>query len=252
MITDNQTRDFKGIWIPKEIWLSEELNLQEKCLLVEIDSLSSLGQCFASNDHFAKFLSLSKDRVSRMISGLKVKGFIEVDFTYKNNTKEIEKRIITTEGYRQKQLGGYRQKQLGGIGENNDTPIGENTKGNNTVFNNTINNTHTGNSNNPKKPSILKELCVEIQNVLGEKFGESKLKDLINQKGIATVMAYVANWDKYKPYAKASQSAYFVFAVSNELPEPQKNQQQTQSYNNFEQRTYTNEELEEFYVDVTQ
>ena len=27
-------RDFKGIWIPKEIWLDDKLNLLEKCLLV--------------------------------------------------------------------------------------------------------------------------------------------------------------------------------------------------------------------------
>ena len=32
-------RDFKGIWIPKEIWLSEQLSLVEKVLFVEIHSL---------------------------------------------------------------------------------------------------------------------------------------------------------------------------------------------------------------------
>ena len=32
-------RGFKGIWIPKEIWLSPDLNYVEKILLVEIDSL---------------------------------------------------------------------------------------------------------------------------------------------------------------------------------------------------------------------
>lgn len=34
-------RDFKGVWIPKEIWLSTELTLQEKVMLVEIDSLDN-------------------------------------------------------------------------------------------------------------------------------------------------------------------------------------------------------------------
>ena len=32
-------RNFKGIWIPKEIWLAEDLTMQEKVMLVEIDSL---------------------------------------------------------------------------------------------------------------------------------------------------------------------------------------------------------------------
>ena len=34
-------RDFKGVWIPKEIWLNPDLTLVEKCLLVEIDSLDN-------------------------------------------------------------------------------------------------------------------------------------------------------------------------------------------------------------------
>ena len=30
---DEQQREFKGVWIPKEIWLDERLNLQEKFYL---------------------------------------------------------------------------------------------------------------------------------------------------------------------------------------------------------------------------
>jgi hypothetical protein len=37
----NENRDFKGIWIPKEIWLSKDLTLQEKVFYVEIDSLDN-------------------------------------------------------------------------------------------------------------------------------------------------------------------------------------------------------------------
>ena len=35
---EEQQRQFKGIWIPKEIWLNKELTMQEKMILVEIDS----------------------------------------------------------------------------------------------------------------------------------------------------------------------------------------------------------------------
>jgi hypothetical protein len=34
-------RDFKGVWIPKEIWLDERLNALEKIILTEIDSLDA-------------------------------------------------------------------------------------------------------------------------------------------------------------------------------------------------------------------
>ena len=128
-------RSFRGIWIPSEIWLSDDLGWTEKLLLAEIDSLSKNGECFASNEYFAGFFKLSKDRISRLISGLKTKGYCEVNIIYKPGTKQIEKRIITTIG--------YRRKQLEGIGENNDTPIGENTKDINTSFINTIINNNT-------------------------------------------------------------------------------------------------------------
>ena len=36
-----QKRDFKGVWIPKEIWLSTDLKVMEKLILVEIDSLDN-------------------------------------------------------------------------------------------------------------------------------------------------------------------------------------------------------------------
>ena len=45
-----QNRDFKGIWIPKEIYLSKELNWTDKILLIEIDSLDTEEHCFAGNE----------------------------------------------------------------------------------------------------------------------------------------------------------------------------------------------------------
>lgn len=126
-------RDFKGIWIPREIWLSQDLNLTERILLVEIDSLDGINGCYASNEYFAKFLGISKDRVSKLISGLCQKGYLKTTIIYKQGSKQIEKRILNT-------TIGYRRKQLDPLGENNDTPIGENNEDNNTSFNNTFNN----------------------------------------------------------------------------------------------------------------
>jgi hypothetical protein len=42
-------RDFKGVWIPKDVWLDHNLTWMEKLLLVEIDSLDAEKGCFASN-----------------------------------------------------------------------------------------------------------------------------------------------------------------------------------------------------------
>lgn len=87
-------RKFKGIWIPREIWLDPGLTIHEKVLLVEIDSLDNERGCFARNSHFCEFMGLKERRVQDLIKGLKDKGLLEISFTYKDGTKEIEKRIL--------------------------------------------------------------------------------------------------------------------------------------------------------------
>ena len=76
----NIERDFKGIWIPKEIWLIDEINVLEKVLLIEIDSLDNDFGCIASNEYFANFLGISETRVSQMISNLK-----KLDYVYEES-----------------------------------------------------------------------------------------------------------------------------------------------------------------------
>jgi hypothetical protein len=72
-----ENRDFKGVWIPKEIWLNTDLSIIEKVLLVEIDSLDNSERgCFASNEYLASFVQLSEGRVANIISDLKKRGFI--------------------------------------------------------------------------------------------------------------------------------------------------------------------------------
>ena len=69
-------RNWKGLWIPREVYLDENLSWIEKILFMEIDSLDSEKGCFASNEYFSKFLLVSKTRISIMISKLKTKEFI--------------------------------------------------------------------------------------------------------------------------------------------------------------------------------
>jgi len=64
-------RDFKGIWIPKEIYLNRKLSWTEKILLVEIDSLDKGKGCFASNEYLGKFLGKSTGQIANIISKLR-------------------------------------------------------------------------------------------------------------------------------------------------------------------------------------
>ena len=131
-----QKRDFKGVWIPKEIWLSTDLKVMEKLILVEIDSLDNEDGCFASNEHFSKFFSLSKNRCSEIIKSLEKKGYIKIDYIYQEGSKAISRRVIRC------------VRNIDGGIRNIDNPIrkteegySENREDNNTSFNNTFSNT---------------------------------------------------------------------------------------------------------------
>jgi len=89
-----EKREFKGIWIPKDIWVSVELSVTEKVFLAEIDSFEKAKGCFASNRYFGEFFGISKSRVSQIISELNDKGYINVSYNYTYGTKEIKERLI--------------------------------------------------------------------------------------------------------------------------------------------------------------
>lgn len=72
-------RDFKGVWIPKSVWLDERLTALDKVILVEIDSLDNGERgCFASNKHIADFCQCSETKVSKSISDLIKYGYLYV------------------------------------------------------------------------------------------------------------------------------------------------------------------------------
>ena len=92
-----QKRDFKGVWIPKEIWLAKDLTLTEKALWAEIDSLDGKDGCWATNAYFEQQLGLKKKTVSELINGLVKKGYVKSRIKYKdtaNNKKVVDKRIL--------------------------------------------------------------------------------------------------------------------------------------------------------------
>ena len=114
-------RDFKGIWIPKELWLLKDLSLLEKVMLIEIDSLDNENGCYASNDYFADFFGLSKGRISKVINNLVKRGFITSELKYQKGTQLIEKRILKiSRWYGAKSKTTPSQKQLGDMVENDE------------------------------------------------------------------------------------------------------------------------------------
>ena len=100
--TSENNRKFKGVWIPAEYWLDENLTIMEMIILTEIDSLDGDDGCYASNKRFAEFIGMSTAYASKIIKSLKDKGYITVFYKKSNNvtirTIRISKGINSSRG----------------------------------------------------------------------------------------------------------------------------------------------------------
>ena len=87
-------KEFNGIWLPKEVIKNTNLNDKEKMIYAMILSLSKNQECTVTNAYISKIFNITTIQVSRVINSLKKKGFIKVNLIYKQNSKEIQKRVI--------------------------------------------------------------------------------------------------------------------------------------------------------------
>ena len=94
---ENQ-RDFKGVWIPRTVWLDTRLNALEKVILTEIDSLDNGERgCWATNKHIADFCQCSERKVSEAISNLVGLGYLRIQ-AFDGRLREIKSNLPMLEG----------------------------------------------------------------------------------------------------------------------------------------------------------
>ena len=87
-------RDFKGVWIPKEVWLSEELDIIDKVVLTEITSLDNKETgCYASNSYLASFCNCSERKISSSIAKLSRLKLIDI-FKTDGRKRYIHSKIV--------------------------------------------------------------------------------------------------------------------------------------------------------------
>ena len=128
-------RDFKGIWIPKAIWLMD-ISANEKILLSEISSLDKGEGCFATNKYLSDFLGVTENRISVMISKLKGLHLLE------QSSFNGRRRFLKTKADLVKTQRQPIKKHKGSIGKNT------NTQNINTITNTII-------SSTPKKSETI-------------------------------------------------------------------------------------------------
>ena len=200
--TSENNRKFKGVWIPAEYWLDENLSIMEVVILTEIDSLDGQNGCFASNNHFASFIGMTPAYVSKIIKHLKEKGYISVNYRTENRVTTRSIKIIrginsSKEGINNS-LGGINSSKeginnsLGGI----NYSVPSNTSSN-TTSKTVSNSSSAKKEEDPKREQIYKEFfpIARMQDKLkGKSTNPSldelkQLKSLIYQCNIETLQA---------------------------------------------------------------
>lgn len=116
--------------LPANVRYDNELRANEKILYSEITALTQKdGECYASNKYFAELYEVKENAIATWIKHLKEKEYIDIEYEYRENTKEILKRVIKICGI-QKDTTWYSKECLGGIqkGEVNINSINNNKK----------------------------------------------------------------------------------------------------------------------------
>lgn len=110
-------RDFKGVWVPKEIYLSKDLSWSEKILLIEIGSLEGEEGCWASNQYLAEFLGIKEGTLANLLTRLKDAGFLKVEGYGKS------RRLFTVLSLGNETSGGKFHEKMKLVSRKNETPI---------------------------------------------------------------------------------------------------------------------------------
>ena len=79
-----------------EVRYSKVLKPMEKLMYAEITALSNAtGECWATNRYFADLYGVTTGAVSKWIANLAKQGFVNRRVTYKEGSKQIEKRFVS-------------------------------------------------------------------------------------------------------------------------------------------------------------
>jgi len=173
--------------IPASIRYDNGLTPNAKLLYAEITSLLQMnGICFASNKYFSELYGKNKVTISRWIKVLKERGYISVNYTYKEGGNEIANRYI--------------QICYEGLNKNDKGVLTKMLKSNTTSYN-----TNTTYSNNKeglfKKPTVndINDYCLERKNNIDAEtfFDFYESKDwLVGKNKMKNWKACLRNWEK--------------------------------------------------------
>ena len=101
------------IMMPIEIAKDKSLKATEKILLSEIVVLDHNGEFFGSNQHLASLVSLSKSRVSAILTDLGRRGYIKIILYRSPDTARVWKRVIKPNVYTDAEVFNQQLDEIG-------------------------------------------------------------------------------------------------------------------------------------------
>lgn len=194
--------------IPATVRYDKELKPNEKLLYGEISALTQKsGCCWASNNYFAELYDVSTVSISKWINHLKERGYIDVELVYRNNAREIEKRVI---GIKEK-FNTPLTKVKEGIKEKFNRGIKQKFKENNTSINNININKREREERKTDRPSLSEiEVYVKENNLsVNPKsfFDYFEAGSWTDSKGnkVTNWKQKLLTWERYEPKERTKE-----------------------------------------------
>lgn len=150
--------------IPASVRYDKDLAPNAKLLYGEITALcNEKGYCWASNQYFAELYGVSILSIKRWVNSLVTKGYVYRTLTYKPNSKEVDKRILSIDGGIKIDTTSVQKCYDPSIKNDTSSSI-KNDTDNNTSINNTFNNTNIYKEKNNKKESVNSVIAEYTEN----------------------------------------------------------------------------------------
>ena len=189
--------------IPAKVRYDKDLKANAKLLYGEITALcNEKGICWASNKYFADLYGVSKETISRWISQLAEKEYIFIKIFYKKDSKEIDKRIISINHFKDEKP----------IDKNVNTPC-ENCQGNDVLTKTSMpyaQKNHEGIDEN------VKENITSINNKEEERDFRKELKNIIEfyENNITLITSFIS--EDMENYLKSGLHADLIIEAMKE------------------------------------
>lgn len=209
---EEQPKSYYAI-IPANVRYDEDLTPNAKLLYGEITALTNeKGYCWASNNYFARLYKCTPQAISKWTKLLEKKKYITIEYVYKNNSKEIDQRIICLAEKASTNINGV-STNVSKVSTNVDGGYQQKVKENNTSSNNTFNNTYYTNKE-------LNDLFIDFLKM------RKQLKAVNSERAINSLIKTLSKYDddtKYKMIENSITNSWKgVFPLKEKKPYQQR------------------------------